>query len=51
MENKIIRCLYRPFDQRYCYFSEVAMDYPDESLKFMSLKKITYVLILLDKQK
>src|SRR5438045_5933366 len=25
-QNNIIRCLYRPFDQRFCYFDEAAMD-------------------------
>ncbi len=32
-QNNIIRCLYRPFDQRFCYFSEVAMDYPRTELR------------------
>jgi hypothetical protein len=27
-ETHFIRCLYRPFDWRTCYFSTVAMDYP-----------------------
>ena len=31
-EEAIILCLYRPFDQRYCYFDEVAMDYPRRDL-------------------
>ena len=31
-QNKIIRCLYRPFDVRYCYFSYAAMDYPRKEL-------------------
>ncbi|MDB9430659.1 hypothetical protein PN482_17600 [Microcystis aeruginosa CS-555/01A07] len=31
-ENKLITCLYRPFDWRYCYFSTVAMDYPRREL-------------------
>jgi hypothetical protein len=29
----IIRCLYRPFDERWCYFDEIAMDYPRRELK------------------
>jgi hypothetical protein len=29
----LIECLYRPFDWRTCYFSEVAMDYPRRELK------------------
>src|SRR5208283_5745036 len=24
----VIRCLYRPFDKRWCCFDEIAMDYP-----------------------
>jgi hypothetical protein len=31
-QKPIIRCLYRPFDFRYCYFSTVAMDYPRREL-------------------
>ncbi|OJV27936.1 MAG: DNA methyltransferase [Bacteroidetes bacterium 37-13] len=31
-ENKIIDCGYRPFDDRPCYFSYVAMDYPRKEL-------------------
>lgn len=31
-ENKIINCGYRPFDDRPCYFSYVAMDYPRKEL-------------------
>ncbi len=31
-EKKLITCLYRPFDWRYCYFSKVAMDYPRTEL-------------------
>ena len=31
-ENHLIECLYRPFDQRPCYFSEIAMDYPRREL-------------------
>jgi predicted helicase len=31
-EGLIIRCLYRPFDTRWCYFSTVAMDYPRRDL-------------------
>ena len=27
-ERRFIKCLYRPFDWRWCYFSTVAMDYP-----------------------
>src|SRR5439155_12263737 len=28
----IIRCLYRPFDWRWCHFSTVTMDYPRTEL-------------------
>ena len=31
-ENKIISCLYRPFDWRYCYYSEIIMDRPRREL-------------------
>ena len=31
-EDKLINCLYRPFDWRECYFSTVAMDYPRREL-------------------
>ena len=31
-ERFLVRCLYRPFDHRYCYFSEVTMDYPRREL-------------------
>ncbi len=31
-EKKLIKCSYRPFDSRYCYFNEVTMDYPRREL-------------------
>lgn len=31
-EKKLIKCDYRPFDIRFCYFSEIAMDYPRREL-------------------
>lgn len=31
-EIPIINCSYRPFDNRYCYFSYAAMDYPRKEL-------------------
>ncbi|MCC6946410.1 MAG: N-6 DNA methylase [Bradyrhizobiaceae bacterium] len=31
--NALIKCLYRPFDWRTCYFSEVAMDYPRREIR------------------
>jgi len=38
-KKKIVSCLYRPFDQRYCYFSEIAMDYPRRDLQNHVLNK------------
>ncbi len=32
-KKNIVSCLYRPFDLRYCYFSEIAMDYPRRDLQ------------------
>jgi predicted helicase len=32
-QTRIIRCLYRPFDWRFCYFAEVAMDRPRPELR------------------
>lgn len=32
-EKSIVQCLYRPFDKRFCYFDEIAMDYPRRELK------------------
>ncbi|MCX5839200.1 MAG: N-6 DNA methylase [Deltaproteobacteria bacterium] len=31
-EDYLIKCLYRPFDSRFCYFSTIAMDYPRREL-------------------
>lgn len=31
-EKHFIQCLYRPFDNRFCYFNEVAMDRPRKEL-------------------
>ena len=31
-EDKIISCLYRPFDWRYCYYSDLIMDRPRREL-------------------
>ncbi len=31
-QNKIITCLYRPFDWRYCYYSDLIMDRPRREL-------------------
>jgi hypothetical protein len=43
----IIRCLYRPFDQRWCYFDEIAMDYPRRELKAHVAKKENLVMCLM----
>ena len=32
-QSKIVSCLYRPFDSRYCYFSKIAMDCPRRELQ------------------
>jgi hypothetical protein len=32
-ESNITKCLYRPFDERYCYFSETLMDRPRRELQ------------------
>lgn len=32
-QDKLMQCAYRPFDNRWCYFSDVAMDYPRRELK------------------
>src|SRR5205807_2153426 len=32
-ETHIIHLLYRPFDRRYCYFDEVAVDRPRSELR------------------
>ena len=32
-QNHLIKCAYRPFDERWCFFDEIAMDYPRRELK------------------
>ena len=32
-ESRIVRCSYRPFDARFCYFHEVVMDFPRAELR------------------
>ena len=32
-KDALTRCLYRPFDWRTCYFSEIAMDYPRREIQ------------------
>ena len=43
----IIRCLYRPFDKRWCYFDEIAMDYPRRELKAHVAMKENLVISLM----
>lgn len=43
-ENKIIKCNYRPFDNRSCYFSSVMMDYPRKELIQHSFNKDNLLL-------
>src|ERR1039458_4939556 len=43
----IIRCMYRPFDKRWCYFDEIAMDYPRRELKAHVAKKENLVMCLM----
>ena len=32
-QNHLVKCSYRPFDERWCFFDEIAMDYPRRELK------------------
>ncbi|MCX5819313.1 MAG: N-6 DNA methylase [Deltaproteobacteria bacterium] len=32
-ESHIVKCAYRPFDPRFCYFNEAATDYPRRELR------------------
>jgi predicted helicase len=43
----VIRCLYRPFDRRWCYFDEIAMDYPRRELKAHVAGKENLVMCLM----
>jgi len=40
------KCLYRPFDQRSCYFNEIAMDYPRRELKEHVAEKTNICLLV-----
>ncbi|MFN9405291.1 MAG: type ISP restriction/modification enzyme, partial [Dolichospermum sp.] len=42
---KIITCLYRPFDWRYCYFSYATMDYPRRELLDHVFRKYNLCLL------
>jgi predicted helicase len=43
-EDKLIKCSYRPFDNRPCYFSPVMMDYPRKELITNVLNKENLIL-------
>jgi len=43
----ILRCLYRPFDKRWCYFDEIAMDYPRRELKMHVATQANVTLCLM----
>ncbi|MCG8236741.1 N-6 DNA methylase [Tenacibaculum finnmarkense genomovar ulcerans] len=43
-ENKNTLCCYRPFDNRYCYYSPVMMDYPRKEMMLHSLNKDNFLL-------
>ena len=43
----IVRCLYRPFDKRWCYFDEIAMDYPRRELKTHVANRENLVMCLM----
>jgi predicted helicase len=45
-DRKIMRCEYRPFDSRWCYFSYVAMDYPRKELLQHVAERENSVLIV-----
>jgi len=42
--KKITSCLYRPFDIRHCYFSNVAMDYPRRELQTHVFRKDNFCI-------
>jgi predicted helicase len=42
--NFLVKCSYRPFDERWCYFDEAAMDYPRRELKEHVLQKTNLCL-------
>jgi hypothetical protein len=45
-EDKVIRCLYRPFDVQWCYFSTVAMDRPRRELINHVVEKVNICLLI-----
>lgn len=44
--DKVARCLYRPFDWRFCYFDKSAMDYPRRELRDHVLGRDNLCLLL-----
>jgi hypothetical protein len=50
-QKRVTRCAYRPFDIRWCYFDEVAMDYPRRELKTHVLERENLVLNLVRQTK
>ena len=44
-ESKIVDCLYRPFDKRYCFLSDILMDYPRMDINFHIMNKENICLI------
>ncbi|MDM3843723.1 MAG: N-6 DNA methylase [Aphanizomenon gracile PMC638.10] len=46
-KDKIISCLYRPFDLRYCYYSDVVMDRPRKELLNHVFRKDNLCLLLI----
>jgi predicted helicase len=45
-KDVLLKCSYRPFDWRYCYFSEIAADYPRRELKDHVVGKDNLCLLL-----
>jgi predicted helicase len=45
-EKAIVKCEYRPFDSRWCYFSNVAMDYPRKELLQNVFNKDNFTVII-----
>lgn len=48
-KTHILRCLYRPFDIRWCFFSSIAMDYPRREL-LDHVKGRSNICLLLSRQ-
>src|SRR5688500_3883079 len=44
-EDYLAKCSYRPFDWRYCYFTEIATDYPRRELKDHVFKRENLCLL------